>query len=103
MYAEHLQSILQGETAIGQQIFTQAPLKFATQTKHVSSINCLSHCLRSLMALAALLPCFQARGWWRLKATEWVAGGWSSAFDFEGFLSMVPALPSRSLTHYLLD
>lgn len=109
MYAEHLQSILQGETAIGQQIFkhveiiTQAPLKFATQTKHVSSINCLSHCLRSVMALAALLPCFQARGWWRLKATEWVAEDWSSALILKVFSAWFQPCPSRSLTRCLIE
>lgn len=70
MYAKHLQSLLQGEKTKRKppnhskhvEFITQAPLKFATQIKHVSSINCLSHCLRSVMALAALLPCFQARG-----------------------------------------
>ena len=94
---------------MGQQIFkhveiiTQAPLKFATQTKHVSRINCLSHCFRSVMALAALLPCFQARGWWRMKATEWVAEDWSSALILKVFSAWFRPCPSRSLTHYLLE
>ena len=75
------------------EIITQSPLKCATQTKHVSRINCLSHCLRSVMALAALLPCFQARGWSKLKATEWVAEGWSR----------FQPCPSRSLTRCLIE
>lgn len=109
MRAEHLQSILQGETAIGQQIFkhveiiTQALLKCATQTKHASSINRLSHCLRSVMAPAALLPCFQARGWWRLKATEWVAEDWSSALILKVFSAWFQPCPSRSLTRCLIE
>ena len=85
------------------EIITQAPLKFATQTKHVSSINCLSHCLRSVMALAALLPCFQAHGWSKLKATEWVAGGWSSALILKVFSAWFRLCPSRSLTRCLME
>ena len=119
MYAKHLQSLLQGEKTKRKppnhskhvEIITQAPLKFATQTKHMSSINCLSHCLRwtevdltcSAMALAALLPCFQARGWWRLKATEWVAEDWSSALILKVFSAWFRPFPSRSLTRYLLE
>ena len=79
MSAEHLQSILQGESKVNFNKSTnrkqlksssQVPVKLAKlamQARHVSSSHCLSHRLRwievdltcSAMALAALLPCLQ--------------------------------------------